>query len=152
MESPLADEPQTPSGPCRVLVVDDNAEGRAALARVLDLHGFETRIVPGGCDAVQVLDSAAPPRIVITDLVLPDLDGRDVARAAKKLRPRPWVVLITGWGFEDEARELAEAGIDLLMPKPVNVPELCRRLDAMAAAGYPPQPEGVGSRLDEGGA
>jgi CheY-like chemotaxis protein len=120
-----------------VLIVDDNADGRTALARVLELRGFEAMAVAAGSEALAALHSSGPPRIIITDLVLPDLDGREVARAARQLQPRPWVVLITGWGFEAPPEELAEAGIDLLMPKPVDVRELCRHLDAMAAAGHP---------------
>jgi CheY-like chemotaxis protein len=138
MKSPrpnsAVDEPEPP----RILIVEDSAEGRAALGRVLEARGHRVETVATGEAALEALKSPVPPRIVITDLVLPDLDGREISRTARALQPRPWVVLITGWGFEATAEELASAGIDLLLPKPVDVRDLCRRLDAMLATGPPP--------------
>lgn len=133
MESPHVHE--TLKAPChgRVLVVDDSPEGRSALSRVLELQGFQVHSVASGGEALKALQSAEPPRVLITDLVLPDLDGREVARATATLSPRPWVVLTTGWGFEADAAELARDNIDLLMPKPLDIRQLCLRLDQVIA-------------------
>ena len=113
----------------RLLLVDDNAEGRRALARLLELYGFEVTAVGDGTSAVEALRSAPPFEVLLTDLFLPDLDGRDVARQARVLTPGATVVMITGWDFGAEIPSREETGVDLLLLKPVNVSELVTKLN-----------------------
>lgn len=105
----------------RLLIVDDSAEGRRGLARLLELHGFEVRAVADGTEALEALRESPPPDAVLTDLMLPDLDGREVARAAGALEPRPFIGLITGWSLAEEDPELARLGVDRVFLKPLDV-------------------------------
>lgn len=122
-------------GCLNILIVDDSREGRNALTRILEFHGHVVRAVGNGAEALQALSSGPAPDVLITDLVLPDLDGREIARAASGLTPRPWVVLTTGWGFEADAAELSRHGIHQVMPKPLDIKELCRHLEAATRTG-----------------
>lgn len=134
MLSAQPSEPQNSPALSRVLVVDDSREGRDALTRVLELRGYAVQAVANGAEALRLMGLDPPPQAVITDLILPDADGREIARAASQLRPPPWVVLTTGWGFEADATELSRYGIHLLMHKPLDIKELCRRLEVATQA------------------
>ena len=119
----------------RLLLVDDNAEGRRALARLLELHGYEVTAVGDGASAVEVLNGFPPPDIVLTDLFLPDSDGRDVAKEARSLNPPPTVVLITGWDFDAEGLTAQAAGVDFMFLKPLNVADLVSKLNEFKRFG-----------------
>ena len=60
----------------RLLIVDDSTEGRHSLGRLLELHGFEVACVADGSSALAHLRTGPVPDAVLTDLFLPDLDGR----------------------------------------------------------------------------
>ena len=131
----MPDSPtETPRSPARrrLLLVDDNAEGRRALARLLGFHGFDVTAVGDGASALHALRQSPPPEIVLTDLLLPDLDGREVALLAHALDPVPTVVMITGWDFGPEVPDPATSGIDHIFLKPLNVAELVATLDRCA--------------------
>ncbi len=115
-----------PSG-CRVLIVDDNAEGCRALSKFLEISGFAVTVAADGASALAALRNGRPPDFLLTDLMLPDLDGLEVARRARELRPAPRIALITGWSMEDQAPE-AVRGIDWVFPKPLNVRALVETL------------------------
>lgn len=121
----------------RVLVVDDNQQGRVALARFLELRGYAVRAVSSGAEALVELQGPAPPGTIVTDLDLPDLDGREIARIARTLVPRPRVVLITGWTVEARPEDLAADGIDRLLPKPLDLRELSDQLLAWRGGEMP---------------
>lgn len=115
----------------RVLVIDDSPEGRRALARYLDLQGYEVQEYSDGTSAILSLQAEPAPDIILTDMILPDMDGREIGRKATLLRPRPFVVLLTGWVFDHSPEELEEWGIDLLFFKPVNIKDLLERLQEL---------------------
>ncbi len=126
MPEPAIGPPSPRSSPDRrrVLLVDDNAEGRRALARLLELHDFEVTAAADGTSALAALQDVPPPEIVVTDLFLPDIDGREIARAAHDLVPQPVVVMITGWDFGRDMPDREAWGIDHLFLKPLNVTDL----------------------------
>jgi CheY-like chemotaxis protein len=114
--------------PPRVLLIDDSAEGRHALARYLELNGFNVSESADGASALAAMHTEPPPDIVLTDMILPDVDGREICRQARLLNPRPIVALITGWVFDPEADDLRELEVDLLLYKPLDVKDLIQKL------------------------
>ncbi|MBX6312266.1 MAG: response regulator [Isosphaeraceae bacterium] len=123
-------DPNPAHRPRRILLVDDNADGRKAMTKVLALQGFEVTDVPDGASALEALATGPPFDIILIDMLLPDIDGRDVARQVRdlKLDHHPYVALITGWSFEADPQELADCGIDQVFLKPVDIHELVKRL------------------------
>jgi DNA-binding response OmpR family regulator len=113
--------------PTVLLVEDDVAAGRG-LARLLTASGFHVDHAVDGTSALRTFAAERPPDFLLTDLRLPDIDGREVARAATRLTPRPRIALITGWDLERSEIEKPEWGIDWFFKKPIDVQELIRRL------------------------
>lgn len=113
----------------RILVVEDVPESRHALSALLTGEGAEVAATANGDEAVRTV-AERDIDILLTDLVLPDLDGDALIRriiAAARRRPR--VVVVTGavGPWVDRARD---AGADVILQKPINWSELvtCLRI------------------------
>jgi CheY-like chemotaxis protein len=119
----------------RVLLVDDNEPGRKALARLLDAGGFDVADVADGTSALEALDRDTPPDFVLTDMILPDLDGREVARRARQLTPAPYTILITGWDVGPDPSSLQDVGVDAVFLKPILPSDLLAKLREVSGAG-----------------
>ncbi len=105
----------------RVLVVDDSAEGRRGLSRLLEIYGFEVHSFENGTLALEFLQNPPAPDAVLTDLFLPDLDGREIGEAAYHLDPRPFIALVTGWTQSEQAEELNVPYFDEVFLKPIDI-------------------------------
>jgi two-component system cell cycle response regulator CpdR len=112
----------------RILLVEDNDAASQGLARLLEAWGFNVTITHDGTSALRVLESTPPPDFVLTDLLLPDVDGREIARQAHSLQPAPRIALITGWDIDPEHEDYRSCGIDWIFPKPVDATSLFTRL------------------------
>jgi len=133
--SPLF-EGQTTTRKRRVLVIDDHDAGRKSLARLLEARGYEVVAVNDGASALEALQ---PPQIydhILTDLRLPDLDGRDVVLAARQLVPVPGICLITGWDIDPD--EVARLGVNGVFLKPLNVQDIVDKLEQITAKNLDP--------------
>lgn len=72
------------SGICRLLVVDDNMMGAAAVVELLTQEGFDTRYASGGLDAVDLVQHWIP-EIILLDINMPMYDGFQTARILRRL-------------------------------------------------------------------
>lgn len=115
----------------RILLVEDNEAAGQGLARLLEASGYEVTSVITGERALRSL-AEAPPDFLLTDLQLPDIDGRELALHARQLSPPPHIVLITGWDVEDDPTAFASWGVDRLLIKPLDVTSLLATLDGFA--------------------
>ncbi len=115
-------------GPPRILLVDDNEATQRGLARFLEAEGYAVTLAFDGTSALEALEAGPPPDFVLTDLRLPDLDGREVARSARRLVPPPRVALITGWDLDPEPESPDSWGIEWYFQKPLNVRDLLDKL------------------------
>ena len=113
----------------RILLVEDNDAASRGLSRILELQGFEVQVVSDGTSALRHLETGPPPDFVLTDLSLPDFDGREVARHASRVVPTPRIALITGWDIEDDPDSQTACGIDWVFSKPLDIKALILRLN-----------------------
>ena len=116
----------------RILVVDDNRDAVDSLEMLLRMMGADVHSALDGAGALQAI-AAHRPAVVLLDIGLPDMDGYEVARRARKQPGGEGLTLIalTGWGEEDDRRRSREAGIDHHLIKPVDfaaLEELLRSL------------------------
>jgi PAS domain S-box-containing protein len=112
--------------PLRVLVIDDDIRLLKSLRDVLEHEGHAVIIASNGrvgIDAFRDAQAAgAAFDVVVTDLAMPDVDGRKVAAAIKRVSATP-VILLTGWGQQVIADELP-AHVDRVLCKPPRLQEI----------------------------
>ena len=119
---------ETVAGPRRrILVIEDNADGREMLRMMLTLDGHEVAEAEDGVSGVEKA-LALRPDVVIMDIGLPGLDGYTAARRirASELGRQVRLVALTGYGQPEDKRRGAEAGFDAHLVKPVQPGELRR--------------------------
>jgi CheY-like chemotaxis protein len=122
----------------RVLVVDDDALARAVLLDVLGGLGVEAVGAAGGMEGLLLL-RAAPFDLLISDVLMPEIDGFEVAAAAAELPNAPLVVLTSAFYRGDPEADAAAKGLSLagLLPKPHDperVAALLKKLEKPAPA------------------
>src|SRR6516164_6217302 len=107
----------------RVLVVDDEPEMRETCRKILTRQGHETWVAESGEAGLQRLREL-PIDIAVIDLRLPDLDGLEVLRRAKKINPDITAIIITAHGTVDTAIEAVREGAFDYLLKPFSMAEL----------------------------
>jgi len=123
------------SGKRKVLIVDDDKELVELIADVLERDGrFEIRSVNNGFDAGMMVKDYTPDLIVL-DVMLPDINGREVCQRVRKDLGAEDVkiICISGMVEDDKVDELKAAGANDFLQKPFDVEQLleriCRLLD-----------------------
>lgn len=92
------------------MVVDDSAFERRCIARLLaEFDDLRVEFAAGGRTALEALRDD-PPDLILTDLVMPDIDGLELVRRTRELRPGLPILLMTAFGGEDAAVEALRAG------------------------------------------
>ncbi len=108
-----------PTQQARILVVDDEEMVRSVATRLLQLRGHEVEGVASGREALDRL-KAAPFDLVFTDYGMPEMNGAELARAIRDVRPGLPVVLVTGYTETHEVEHEVEA----VIPKPFRLEDL----------------------------
>jgi DNA-binding NtrC family response regulator len=94
--------PRLPAVPGRILIVDDDERQRTALAAMLSDGDFETRVAGDGQEALERL-TAFNPDVIVSDLVMPRMDGFELLRYLKARGDLTPAVALTGFGSMDKA-------------------------------------------------
>ena len=117
--------PQAEPNGFTVLVVDDEEQVRALTVRILSRYGYNVLEASGVELALSVLDSAdAAVDLVLSDVAMPGLSGKDLFRAISQSRPGLPVVFMSGYALGVYAPEgLIEEGVKML-PKPFSQDDL----------------------------
>jgi signal transduction histidine kinase/ActR/RegA family two-component response regulator len=119
---------RAPSRTLRILLVDDDPVLLESLRDVLDREGHAVEATGGGRAGVDVFRHAAqggqPFDIVITDLGMPHVDGRQVAAEVKQIRSESRVILLTGWGERILAEGKIPPHVDRVLGKPPKLRDL----------------------------
>jgi len=114
-----------------ILIVDDDAMIRAGLAAVFRSEKFQVRLAENGRMAVRrFLESS--PDLILLDLNMPDVDGWKAFEVMARLAPSVPVIVITA--RPNQARRAAEAGVDMLLEKPLDIPMLLETVRNLLAA------------------
>ncbi|MDA8204133.1 MAG: response regulator transcription factor [Chloroflexi bacterium] len=119
-----------------VLVVEDDDETRAVLARELSTRGYRVEEAADGATAIRRWE-ARRPDVVLLDLGLPDVDGLQVIRRIRREATTP-IVILSGRYEEREKVEALERGADDYVTKPFGVEELHARLRVAMRHGAGP--------------
>jgi CheY-like chemotaxis protein len=149
-ESPMPDTSNTAegiigTGPLttrRILVVDDEPGVRETLVHLLRALGYDVVEADGGRAGLARLAEASVD-LVLTDLKMPDMNGWEVARAAKAWAPRVPVVLVTGWGEDGPAPGADHSLVAAVLSKPFRVQDIVKVLAHALGAAIAPEGSGI---------
>ena len=112
----------------RILIVDDEAGARSALAELLRDEGYEVETAADGFKALPKLDDLAPD-LVITDLHMPGMDGLELMRRVRESDDERAVVMMTADGSVETAVAAMRQGAADYVTKPINLDELLLIVD-----------------------
>jgi CheY-like chemotaxis protein len=112
-----------------ILVVDDEATVRSLTTRILEERGYSVIEAVDGSDALALLESMAEPiDLVISDVVMPRLDGLELARSMEIMAHPPPILLMSGWALRRLELERP------LLVKPFDAHELLAAVDRLLGA------------------
>jgi two-component system, cell cycle sensor histidine kinase and response regulator CckA len=103
-----------------ILVVDDEAPIRAMTREVLEAHGYRVLEAPDGAVAIATYAAhAAEIAVVVTDLMMPVMDGAAMIELLHRLAPSVRIVAVSGLATSREARQTIAQGATAFLGKPV---------------------------------
>jgi putative two-component system response regulator len=113
----------------RCLVVDDDAQVRHSLARVIETHGLAIIEAASGAEALALLEREGEVPICISDIYMPEMDGVTFLREALQRYPDMAIIMLTGVAEVTTAVECLKLGALDYISKPVLVEEVRARVD-----------------------
>lgn len=118
----------------RVLIIDDEAIVRVSCKRVLSPEGYDIALTSRGDEAVALLEKEEFD-VVITDLMMPDMDGLQVLKIINKRWPDIKVIIITGYGTISTAVEAIKLGAHEYIEKPFKPEDILTAVQNALSAG-----------------
>jgi len=119
----------------RILIVEDNAENRDALARRLERRGFEVVLAVDGKAGLAAASSERPD-LILMDMNMPELDGWEATRQIKadpELAAVP-VIALTAHAMSGDRERALEAGCADYHTKPIEFPNLLAQIETILQA------------------
>jgi len=112
-----------------ILVVDDEEEVLNVIKDQLTSIGYTVFLAEDGIKALEIYRQYKRQiNIVLLDMIMPKVTGKETFFALRKLNPDLKVILISGFSKSDEAIELMEKGAEDFIQKPISLPELSQRI------------------------
>ncbi|HSP87563.1 MAG TPA: response regulator, partial [Ignavibacteriaceae bacterium] len=97
-----------------VLIIDDEEELRNLLSRLISLEGYKVQTAETGKNGLALMHKE-DFSVVVTDVVLPDINGIELINSFKKINPQTEVIVITVFGtIEDGVRAIKEGAFDYI--------------------------------------
>jgi CheY-like chemotaxis protein len=120
----------------RILLVEDNEMNRDMLSRRLERRGYQVAVAVDGGQGVEMARSEAPD-LILMDMSLPVLDGWEATRqlkAAQETRDIP-IIALTAHALVGDREKAIEAGCDDYDSKPIELPRLLEKIEALLPRG-----------------
>ena len=108
-------------------MVDDEDQLRATTSKILTRRGYETTMAGSGEEAVEILKKSRPD-VVILDIKMPGIDGHEALSQIKKMDPDVQVIMLTGHGAIESAKESLKHGAFDYLNKPCDIDLLDSRI------------------------
>ncbi len=121
----------------KLLVIDDDTKLLASYRDLLSPYGFEVLTAPDGQDAIPLVEQNPDIQLVILDLAMPRMDGREWLRWFRSLRRELPVIVITAYKFDPNDAELKAA---VVLEKPFHVAELLDLVGLFCGLSWPMAP------------
>ena len=111
----------------KVLMVDDEAQFRSTTSKILSKRGYETTVAESGEQAIEILKKA-PQDVVILDIRMPGIDGHEALARMKEIEPDVQVIMLTGHGGGESAKESLKHGAFDYLNKPCDIELLSMKI------------------------
>jgi two-component system, NtrC family, response regulator HydG len=113
-----------------ILIVDDNPSMARTLVDILSIKGLAAQ---SACSAQEALDilRRQPIHILLTDVIMPEMDGVALYREAKKIQPKLTTILMTAYAADELIEQGLAEGIKTVLTKPLDVDFLLTLLITM---------------------
>jgi len=129
-----ASQPRGDGGSETVLVVEDDSAVRSLMATVLRRRGYRVLVAHDGAHALRICDEyLAPIQLLITDVVMPRMNGVAVADAVRERRPETRVLFVSGY-TAGAPIDLSGRGAEGFLPKPFTPAALARKVRTVLAS------------------
>jgi CheY-like chemotaxis protein len=109
-----------------ILVAEDEEKVRGLSRRILESLGYRVLTAANGREALEIYRSAERVDLVLTDMVMPEMGGKELIRELRKANPRLKTVAMTGYVLAEDLRELKEEGRLEIVYKPLDTNTLAR--------------------------
>jgi two-component system cell cycle sensor histidine kinase/response regulator CckA len=120
----------------RVLLVEDEDPVRAVSLRALQSQGVVLEAASGGEEALEILaNNEGDFDVIVTDVVMPDLDGPTWVRKAKEMGTDARIVFVSGYAEESFSDDLEEIEGAVFLPKPYSLQQLISKVGQMIDEG-----------------
>ncbi|AGM09693.1 response regulator transcription factor [Amycolatopsis keratiniphila] len=120
----------------RILVVDDDRAVRESLRRSLEFNGYQVELAGDGAQALEAIIANRPDAMVL-DVMMPRLDGLEVARRLRSTGDDLPILVLTARDTVSDRVSGLDAGADDYLPKPFALEELLARLRALLRRAIP---------------
>ncbi len=143
-QATTAAEPEaaTPLPILRILCIDDDPMLRHLVNEMIESDGHAVELADGGQEGLEAFRAARergePFDVVITDIGMPYVDGREVASTVKRESPTTPVIMLSGWGRQVKAEGDVPAQADYVLSKPPRIHELRQALSKVSLARIGP--------------
>jgi len=118
----------------RILLVEDEDPVRAVSQRALQSQGVNLRVAAGGAEALRILSEAERDfDVIITDVVMPDVDGPTWVKQAQAQGTHARLVFVSGYAEESFAQELENFKEAVFLPKPYSLQQLISTVSELAS-------------------
>jgi PAS domain S-box-containing protein len=128
--------PAAPAGTTRgtetILIVEDRADVRDLAVQVLSMRGYQVLAAGDGTEALQVSRGYdGPIHLLLTDLVMPQMDGAELARRLRSQRPETRVLYMSGYADRPLVKEIMDDKGATFLPKPFTLESLAEKVRAV---------------------
>jgi DNA-binding NtrC family response regulator len=107
----------------KILIIEDDPDGLQSTAEVIADAGFDVLTASTGKDGLKLFEQQTPD-VVVTDLVLPDIDGIEVLSGIRKINEETPVIVVTAYGSIPSSVKALKAGAYDYITKPLNLDDL----------------------------
>jgi len=117
-----------------ILVVDDEANVAKTTSLVLNKNGYKVLTATSGVEALALYKKHSNEiKIVITDVIMPEMNGVELSRALKEIQPQVKIIASTAHVTETHQTQLRELGIHVILTKPYDAKKLLATLNEAAS-------------------
>jgi two-component system cell cycle sensor histidine kinase/response regulator CckA len=112
------------TGSSSILLVEDEDAVRAFAARALQARGYTVHTAASGVEALEVMKQAGEVDLVVSDVVMPEMDGPSLLRELRKDHPDLKIIFVSGYAEDAFAKNLPEGEKFSFLPKPFTLKQL----------------------------